>query len=112
MPDRYDEWLSTEPGSEVAGQMIPAAGELRAALDAIREHNERYIKEARFTEWTVSQDPTGNVRRLLDALDAVLELADKAEHGALRWADPLPVPEWVPRVREAISAKLLPGGQQ
>jgi hypothetical protein len=34
-------------------------------------------------------------------LKAVLDLCDQAEHGALRWRHPLPVPEWVSRVRAA-----------
>ena len=50
------------------------ADSLRAALDALRNDNERHIEEARFTEWTVSQDPTGNVRLLLAVVDAVLAL--------------------------------------
>ena len=38
----------------------------------------------------------------LAAIQRVRELADKAEHGALRWEDPLPVPEWVGRVRRTL----------
>lgn len=37
------------------------------------------------------------------ALAAVSELRNRAEHGALRWAEPLPVPEWVKRVRTAVT---------
>lgn len=37
-------------------------------------------------------------------LAAVAKLCDEHEHGALRWADPLPVPEWIPLVRAAIGA--------
>jgi hypothetical protein len=44
--------------------------------------------------------------RLLGAVEEVLSVAAKAEHGALRWADPLPVPEWVAQIREAVSGKL------
>ena len=40
------------------------------------------------------------------ALAAVSDLTDRAEHGVLRWADPLPVPEWVEHVRTAVT---LPG---
>jgi hypothetical protein len=45
--------------------------------------------------------------RLVEAeavIQAVRDFADWAEHGALRWADPLPVPEWVPRVRSLLYA--------
>lgn len=35
---------------------------------------------------------------------SVLDLCDKHEHGALRWQDPLPVPEWIPLVRAAAGA--------
>jgi hypothetical protein len=48
--------------------------------------------------------------RLEAAVAAVLALADRAEHGAIRWEDPLPVPPWVGELRSAISAALL--GQQ
>lgn|ERR1017187_9298790 len=44
--------------------------------------------------------------RMAAALEAVMDLAAKHEHGALRWQDPLPVPEWIPLVREAISRAL------
>lgn len=44
--------------------------------------------------------------RLYDALEAVLKLADKGEHGATRWADPLPVPVWVHAVRRAVAGPL------
>jgi hypothetical protein len=36
------------------------------------------------------------------AISNVLAVAAKAEYQALRWADPLPVPEWVDQVRAAI----------
>lgn len=43
--------------------------------------------------------------QLTDQRAAVLALADKAEHGATRWADPLPVPEWVHQVRLALDGR-------
>jgi hypothetical protein len=43
---------------------------------------------------------------LVAALRAVLALADKWEHGATRWADPLPVPLEVEQVRTAIESAL------
>lgn len=39
---------------------------------------------------------------LHDAIERVRAVCDKAEHGALRWEDPLPVPDWVARVRRAL----------
>lgn len=48
---------------------------------------------------------------LIDAnrrIEAALALADKHEHGALRWADPLPVPEWIPLIRAALTTKETP----
>jgi len=44
------------------------------------------------------------VAELEAAVQGVSDLADAAEHGALRWADPLPVPEWVPRVRAVLKS--------
>ena len=35
-------------------------------------------------------------------LAAARALADRAEHGATRWADPLPVPEWVGALRAVL----------
>lgn len=43
--------------------------------------------------------------QLTDQRAAVLALADKAERGATRWADPLPVPEWVHQVRLALDGR-------
>lgn len=42
-----------------------------------------------------------------NALYRVMEIAAKHEHDALRWQDPLPVPSWIPELREAIAAELL-----
>lgn len=36
------------------------------------------------------------------AIARVEALCDRHESGALRWADPLPVPEWIPLVRAAV----------
>jgi len=44
-----------------------------AVLAEIRDRNEAWIKKARFTEWTVSRQGEGDIRRLLAALDAVLK---------------------------------------
>jgi hypothetical protein len=43
--------------------------------------------------------------RLQKREQAVRALCEKAEHGALRWADPLPVPEWVGKVRAALDGQ-------
>lgn len=61
-------------------------------------------------EFNAAQDRlAGHTPRLLAAVEAVLALAAKHEHGATRWEDPLPVPSWIPELREAISAALLRG---
>lgn len=39
---------------------------------------------------------------------AALALCDKHEKGATRWADPLPVPEWIPLIRAALSTPAQP----
>src|SRR5215475_434765 len=58
----------------------------REALEAVRERNEQYIARAKFTEWTVSREPPGDVRRLLSALGEALDAhpvsvaADGEEH--------------------------------
>lgn len=35
-------------------------------------------------------------------LARIAEICDAAEHGATRWEDPLPVPEWVSRIRTVL----------
>ena len=45
-------------------------------------------------------------QRAESAVEAVQALCSEHERGALRWADPLPVPPWISLVREAISAAL------
>jgi len=40
------------------------------------------------------------------AVRAVRQFADKHEHGALRWEDPLPVPEWIPPLRDVLAEHL------
>ena len=58
----------------------------RDALETIRERNEQSIVRAKLTEWSVSHDPRGDVRRLIhvlgEALDAhpVSVAADGEEH--------------------------------
>jgi hypothetical protein len=43
---------------------------------------------------------------LLGVVEAVLALAAEHEQGALRWADPLLVPGWIPLLRGVISSAL------
>jgi hypothetical protein len=45
---------------------------------------------------------SATLARALAAIGNVLSVAERAEFQALRWADPLPVPEWVDQVRAAI----------
>lgn len=53
-----------------------------------------------------SRCPTDTRSRSATALERVLAIAGKAERQATRWADPLPVPEWVAQVRAAIAEEL------
>lgn len=41
-------------------------------------------------------------RRLRARIDAALDICDRHERGALRWEDPLPVPEWVREMQAAL----------
>jgi hypothetical protein len=67
-------------------------------------------------EFNAMQDRLAEcVPRLLATLEAVLELAAQHEQGAQRWAEPLPVPQWVTLIRSAVSRELLrgePGGDR
>lgn len=63
----------------------------------------RYTDSVSLQPVTVVHSPTiADVLTTQTALAAVSDLADRAENGALRWADPLPVPEWVEQVRTAV----------
>ena len=57
------------------------ADDVTTALEEIRARNERHIQTMRLTDATVRRDPTGDVRRLLAALWAALDLhmADVAD---------------------------------
>ena len=50
--------------------------------------------------------------QLLDAVERVLKLAARAERQALRWEDPLPVPDWVAKVREEMRQALAPNAER
>lgn len=74
------------------------ADRIAAELTAVRERNEHGdLREFAFRD----------APRLIAAIERVLRLAAGHEHGALRWADPLPVPPWIPQLRVAIAAELL-----
>jgi hypothetical protein len=77
----------------ICGQPWPCARDVTDPVEA-------YLATARRLGSALYQPP------LLAALEAVLALAAKHEHGALRWQDPLPVPEWIPQVRGAIAGAL------
>jgi hypothetical protein len=52
----------------------------------------------------VGQEPTvaEEMAYLSRSVQAVADVCDKAEHQALRWENPLPVPEWVGAIRQAL----------
>ena len=86
----------------------------RDALEATRERNEQRIVRAKFTAWTVNHDATGDVRRLLSALDEALDAhpvsvaADGEEHcPRCAWATGKRVPLDQCDLRRAILAGLL-----
>ncbi len=57
----------------------------------------------RSVDGTPAEQPPG-----VDAderIAAALAVCARHEHGALRWADPLPVPAWVREVREALTGQ-------
>lgn len=50
--------------------------------------------------------PCRELGRQRTAVATALAVAARAERGALRWADPLPVPRWVGEIRSAVAAVL------
>jgi hypothetical protein len=95
------DWLYTEARELAIYEVAPGVTDrsdpriYRADIAGIRHPDAVFIARSR-------QD----LQRLLAAVEGVLEEAARAEHGALRWADPLPVPEWVGHVRERIERAL------
>ncbi|MFE0800134.1 hypothetical protein [Streptomyces sp. NPDC058812] len=67
-----------------------------------REHAENTQLRAELNKY-VGKEPTvaEEMAYLNRCLDAVLDLCDEAERQATRWENPLPVPEWVTKVRQA-----------
>ncbi|MFD7996884.1 hypothetical protein [Streptomyces mexicanus] len=73
---------------------------LRLALQSAQRGRRRLRTElAKY----VGKEPTiaEEMAYLSHCLDAVLDLCDDAERQATRWENPLPVPEWVAKVRAA-----------
>lgn len=83
---------------------------LSAALAEVRDRNEGRIKAMLYTEYTAEHDVAeGDVRRLLAALDAVLEIAKGGRYLTTHMEDGQPVRAWVldrDTVRAAILAEL------
>jgi hypothetical protein len=67
---------------------------------------------ARLDDWDAEHDTTGCpggpecIHTAAKALRAVLDLADRWEYGALRWTNPLPVPEEVHLIRREVAQAL------
>jgi hypothetical protein len=95
------DWTYTEARELAVYEVCPqAAGRddprvYRADITRIRHPDAEFVARSR-----------EDLAALLDVAERVLAIADRAEHGALRWADPLPVPGWVAEIREAVSGAL------
>jgi hypothetical protein len=78
-----------------------------AWVSAARERNEHYIRDMRYTEWTVSRMPSGDLRKALGALEAVLDLC--AEHEYIPGQFSEDTEEEIPprEIRRVIARKLL-----
>lgn len=80
----FERWLAAHD-AELERQIQGWITSATEAMDKLRESEARRVE-------------------LEAVIQAVRDLADKAEHGATRWADPLPVPEWVDRVRAVLTS--------
>ncbi|MFE9736189.1 hypothetical protein ACFYO9_37685 [Streptomyces sp. NPDC005863] len=91
--ERTKTWSTAtyDTGTERALHQI--ALELKGELDRLRVELAKYVGH----EPTVAEEMSELARRL----DNVHAVCDEAEEESLRWEHPLPVPEWVPVVREA-----------
>lgn len=59
-------------------------------------------RAAAFDRWLAAHD--ASLEAVARKLDELRALTDLHEQGATRWADPLPIPTWVPLVREILEA--------
>ncbi|MFF8997083.1 hypothetical protein ACF1GW_30885 [Streptomyces achromogenes] len=76
---------------------------LSEAAEALREQRDRIAGLEKERARYVGAEPTiaEELAYLSRCLDSVLDLCEKAEKQATRWENPLPVPEWVAKVRAA-----------
>jgi hypothetical protein len=51
-----------------------------------------------------TSDTSESTHEQVELREALENLCAKHEHGATRWQDPLPVPEWIPLVRGVLAA--------
>jgi hypothetical protein len=65
----------------------------RYTMDALLEEVQAHLR-------TLSAE-IAKLTAKADRLDAVLDVCDRADFEATRWADPFPVPPWVGEVRNA-----------
>ena len=84
---------------EAMSMEVKAAGEYESFVLTVQRKGKITPHEAR-------QAAEAERDQLSAQLDRVHEVCDRGEWGAVRWADPLPVPEWVDRVRAAIDGEL------
>lgn len=89
---------SAEAGKAKADRQLQQARDWAVALE-----NETARLNAELKKY-VGEEPTRDeeMAYLSRCLDAVLAVCDQAEKQATRWANPLPVPEWVETVRKAV----------
>ncbi|MFJ8594810.1 hypothetical protein [Streptomyces sp. NPDC093598] len=74
------------------------------AVQALRGQRDRITElEAALAKY-IGQEPTvvEEMAYLSRSVQAVADACDKAEQQALRWENPLPVPEWVGAIRQAL----------
>ncbi|MFB7647200.1 hypothetical protein ACFC0S_17110 [Streptomyces sp. NPDC056084] len=93
-----------EQGAEapygVAGQSLtPQAAQIRLAQYG--DHAKSYDSGTEKALYEIALTLNTELVRMRDRLDAVLNICDREERGALSWENPIPVPDWVGAVQRA-----------
>jgi hypothetical protein len=110
MPDTAHDLAPPSPASPKrfcqCGQPWPCAGDVTDPIASCLAAWRFFVE--RTNEVATERTPISSaVPRLLAAVERAMAVAAKHEHEALRWQDPLPVPSWIPELREVVAAELI-----
>lgn len=99
---------------DIADQIMPL---LIAVFNEIQYNAEKELAKLNFEYANVAQqiyemgrdrsrDLEEKAAQQAKTIEALRILCDEHAHGALRWEHPLPIPEWIPLVRNILDPKI------